>query len=281
MKFRTELHPEVSPIQITHADSIMLLGSCFASEVGKRLQSDGFDAVVNPVGTLYNPLSIARIIRLMEANKRYDSSEIFENQGLWRSFDHHSSLSDADCGVALDKINGAMEMGGNRLRQADLMIVTFGTAWVYELPDGRVVCNCHKLPSSCFLRRRLGVDEIVDVWSEIIRSYPDKRFIFTVSPIRHTADGLHGNQLSKATLLLAIDRLASIHPEIEYFPAYEALVDDLRDYRFYAPDMKHPSEVAADYVYQLFADSHFSALTAAKSVECRKASRSAAHRPLH
>lgn len=278
MKFRTELNVGRG-VPVSHSHRLLMLGSCFTDEVGARLVRDGFNATVNPTGTLYNPLSVARTLQLLEAGKQYGADELFENQGLWRSFDHHSSLADADPAVALAKINDAMARGAEALAEATHLVVTLGTAWVFELPDGRTVCNCHKLPASRFVRRRLSVDEIVDAWSPLLQRYSSRcQFIFTVSPIRHTADGLHGNQLSKATLLLAIDRLAELYG-VEYFPAYEALVDDLRDYRFYAADMKHPSEVAVDYVYSLFAASHFTADTLREAEACRRRWLAAAHRP--
>lgn len=275
MKFRTEL--TVAPgHQITHSDSILTLGSCFSTEIGDRLRHDGFNAVTNPTGTLYNPLSIARTIEVLEQHKLYTEEDIFLNQGLWRSFDHHSSLADADPIKALEKINSAIERGTKALSEATQIFVTFGTAWVYEhRATGSTVCNCHKLPAAEFTRRRLTVDEITECWRPIIDRYPSKHFVFTVSPIRHTADGLHGNQLSKATLLLAIEELGA-----DYFPAYEALVDDLRDYRFYAADMKHPSPVAADYVYDLLAASRFSPETMKLAAERAAVSRAALHRPL-
>ncbi|MDE7388066.1 MAG: GSCFA domain-containing protein [Muribaculaceae bacterium] len=276
MKFRTELTVEPSA-PLTHADLLLMLGSCFTDEVGARLQADGFRAEVNPSGTLYNPLSVARTVEMLECGREYVAEDFFENQGLWRSFDHHSSLASADLSAAVARVNAAMNRGADALREASCVIVTFGTAWVFTLPDGTVVCNCHKLPAARFVRRRLSVDEIVDAWRPILRRYADRRFIFTISPIRHIADGLHGNQLSKATLLLAVDRLCEEFGA-EYFPAYEALMDDLRDYRFYAADMKHPSDIAVDYVYDLFAAAHFSADTLREALACRKAHRASMHR---
>ncbi len=280
MKFRTEL-PVPSGQPVTHADRLLMLGSCFSTEVGSRLLRDGFDTTVNPTGTLYNPLSIARTIGLLESGRRYSAADLFENQGLWRSFDHHSSLAAPSPEAAVELINAAMIRGAEALAGATQIFVTFGTAWVYELPDGTTVCNCHKLPAARFTRRRLSVDEIVQTWEPVLRRYSDRKFTFTVSPIRHVADGLHGNQLSKATLLLAIDRLVQQTSNAVYFPAYEALIDDLRDYRFYAADMKHPSEVAVDYVYSLFAASRFDSATASRAAEAARSSRAASHRPLH
>lgn len=248
---RTEI--KIAPTGgITPDSHLLLLGSCFTTEVGTLLAADGYHAVFNPTGNVYNPLSVARTIRNLERGRRYTADDLIEVQGLWRSLDHHTRLAAPTPEEALAKINASMAAGERALREADHIILTFGTAYVFER-GGEVVCNCHKLPAREFVRRRLGVEEITDAWQPIIDRYPDKHFIFTVSPIRHTADGLHGNQLSKATLLLAIDNLRGA----DYFPAYEILVDELRDYAFYASDLVHPSTEAVTRVYDLFRKAYF------------------------
>ncbi len=234
-------------MKITDKSKILLMGSCFTTEVGTLLAADGFDCCINPTGNVYNPLSAARTILNFEADKRYTESELVEVQGLWRSLDHHTRLATPTPAEALAKINASMEIGRQALDEATHIIITFGTAWVFER-NGTVVCNCHKLPAREFIRRRLTVDEITAAWQPIIDRYRDKTFIFTVSPIRHLADGMHGNQLSKATLLLAIDKFSGA----EYFAAYEILMDELRDYRWYADDRVHPSEAAVGKVYGRF-----------------------------
>lgn len=249
MKERTEvIAPRVNPnVAITERSKLLLLGSCFTTEIGNRLQRDGFDACVNPTGNVYNPLSAARTVENLERGRLYDASELIEVQGLWRSLDHHTRLAAPTRAEALERINGAMTLGRQALLQASHIIITFGTAYVFER-NGEVVCNCHKLPAREFVRRRISVDEIVNAWQPIIDRHSDKVFIFTVSPIRHVADGLHGNQLSKATLLLSVDSLHNIN----YFPAYEVVIDELRDYTFYANDLVHPAEKAVDRIYDLF-----------------------------
>lgn len=230
------------------ADSrLLLLGSCFTTEVGSRLAADGYNATFNPTGNVYNPLSAARTLNNLENRRRYSASDLIEVQGLWRSLDHHTRLAAPTPDEALNRINGSMELGARALAEATHVIITFGTAYVFER-NGTVVCNCHKLPAREFVRRRLDITEITDAWQPVIDRYPDKQFIFTVSPIRHTADGLHGNQLSKSTLLLAIDALR----DALYFPAYETLIDELRDYEFYASDLVHPSPEAVNKVYDHF-----------------------------
>lgn len=226
---------------------LLMMGSCFTTEVGSRLAADGLDVCINPTGNVYNPLSAARTLLNLANDRRYDATELIEVQGLWRSLDHHTRLADANPAEALRKINESMHVGAEALRQATHVVITFGTAWVFER-QGSVVCNCHKLPAREFVRRRLSVEEIVAAWQPIINRWPDKQFIFTVSPIRHLADGLHGNQLSKATLLLAIDRLRGA----DYFPAYEIVLDELRDYQWYASDRVHPSSEAVALIHSRF-----------------------------
>lgn len=234
-------------MEISKESKILLLGSCFTTEVGGRLAAEGYDCCINPTGNVYNPLSAARTIRNLEAGRIYRKEELIEVQGLWRSLDHHTRFAAPTPDEAIQKINAAQEVGKLALEEATHVIITFGTAWVFER-NGEVVCNCHKLPGREFVRRRLTIEEIVEAWQPIIDRYPNKVFIFTVSPIRHLADGLHGNQLSKATLLLAIDAFKGA----EYFPAYEILIDELRDYSWYAADRVHPSEAAVDEVYNNF-----------------------------
>lgn len=233
--------------------SLLMLGSCFTTEVGRLLASDGLDVCINPTGNVYNPLSAAKTLINLAEGRRYHEEELIEVQGLWRSLDHHTRLAAPTPAEAIEKINRSMETGGEALRRASHIVITFGTAYVFER-QGTVVCNCHKLPDREFIRRRLSVDEIVSAWQPLINRFADKRFIFTVSPIRHKADGLHGNQLSKSTLLLAIDALQGA----DYFPAYEIMIDELRDYKFYAADQAHPSPEAVSIIHSRFRPTLFS-----------------------
>lgn len=242
MKLRTEV--KTTPIDFGPEPSLLLLGSCFTTEVGAKLAAQGFRCCINPTGNVYNPLSAARTLLNLAEGKRYVASDLIEVQGLWRSLDHHTRLAAPTPEDALDKINESMALGGKALAEATHVFVTFGTAYVFER-QGRVVCNCHKLPDREFVRRRLSIEEITAAWQPIVDRWPQKRFIFTVSPIRHLADTLHGNQLSKATLLLAIDALRGA----EYFPAYEVVVDELRNYEFYAADLVHPSPEAVEQIF--------------------------------
>ena len=223
-----------------------MLGSCFSDEIGEQMQQRYLHVTCNPFGTLYNPLSIAQAINY-QLPMTNDQLPLVEYDGLWHSMAHHGSFSRANREEAEEAVRGSIETMQQALKEATVVIVTFGTAWVYE-KEGAIVGNCHKLPESCFTRRRLTVEEIVAAWQPILAQYPDKHWLFTVSPIRHIRDGLHENQLSKATLLQAVEQLG------DYFPSYEIMLDELRDYRFYADDLVHPSSMAVNYIWERFVD---------------------------
>lgn len=249
MKLYTSVDIAPSEKKIGYDDKILLLGSCFADNIGAKFCEYYFQTTINPFGTLYNPASIATTL-----NHSIQPSTIHHN-GLWHSMMHHGSFSHPDKDVLLAHCEESQTRLRTALRDATTIIVTFGTSWVYEM-DGLVVANCHKLPADRFVRRCLTVQEIVDMWLPIIQAMPDKHWIFTVSPIRHVKDGLHANQVSKAILLQAVDELGQ-----SYFPSYEIMLDELRDYRFYAEDMVHPSQVAVDYIWQRFVDTYMTADT--------------------
>ena len=238
--------------KISYNDKILLLGSCFADNISEKFNAHYFDSLSNPLGTLYNPASIATtLFASSNIQSPIANTHIVEWGGMWHSMQHHGSFSHPDKAELISRCEQSRAQLINYLQEASVVIVTFGTAWVYEY-EGEVVANCHKLPATQFVRRRLTVEEIVGMWQPILASMPDKHWIFTVSPIRHIKDGLHENQISKAILLQAIDRLTSTNEALSYFPSYEIMMDELRDYRFYAEDMVHPSPIAVDYIWQRF-----------------------------
>jgi hypothetical protein len=264
----------------------MTLGSCFAENIGKKLGDAFFLTEVNPFGVLYNPISIRNSIELLLENKPFTQESVFENKGLWQSFSHSSLFSDISAEKCLTNINKRFEIACKFLQKTDILLITFGTAWVFEeQKSGSVVSNCHKLPASCFNRRRLNVDEIVDEYSKLINELtikqPNLKLIFSVSPIRHWKDGAHENNISKSTLLLAIEILQKKFPQVDYFPAYEIQMDELRDYRFYAADMLHPSDVAVDYIWSRFSENYFDQTTLGIMKELERLSAGLAHRPMH
>lgn len=283
--FQTKVEIPVSEVKIDYEDRIMALGSCFAQNIGQKMQEVWFETDINPFGVLYNPVSILKSIELLLENKTFTESDLFENRSLWQSFSHSSLFSDTTAAKCLDKINKRYSCASNFLKRIDFLLITFGTAWVFEeKKTGKVVSNCHKLAAKHFIRRRLTVEEIVNDYSVLILKlqelFPKMKLIFSVSPIRHWKDGAHENNLSKSTLLMAIDELQQKFPQIQYFPAYEIQMDELRDYRFYAADMLHPSDVAVEYIWQRFSETYFDDLTQKMKKEMEQLFGDLSHRPL-
>ena len=284
-RFYTTVEMPVGLPRLSQRDHLLLMGSCFATHIGVRLQEAKFTCDVNPYGILYNPLSVSAALREAMAGKNYEKEDLHNYGGLWHSPMHHGDFSAPTVEEALAHINMRLENLRAELGKLDVLVATWGTAWVYEdAQTGRVVGNCHKRPERCFRRRRLTVEEIVDDWNDLIRQLrtmnPRLRVLLTVSPIRHLRDGLHANQLSKGTLLLAADKLIEKMPGVvDYFPAYELLMDELRDYRFYAADMVHPSDVAIDYVWQRFCDVCLTDEARRTADECDAIRKSLAHKP--
>ena len=285
MKLQTIVDITPSKWKIGYEDKILMLGSCFSDEIGEQMAQRYLHVTCNPFGTLYNPLSIAQALTMTE------QPELVEHEGLWHSMAHHGSFSRADKSEAENVIRASIETMQQALKEATVVIVTFGTAWVYEMKDERtkmkgerIVGNCHKLPESCFTRRRLTVEEIVEAWKPILAQYPDKHWLFTVSPIRHIRDGLHENQLSKATLLQAVEQMVNgkwSNGKLHYFEAFEIMLDELRDYRFYADDLVHPSSLAVNYIWERFVDTFCTNGTRNQMQIEHKQWKFEHHRPLH
>ena len=278
MKLQTIVDIKPSKWKIGYEDKILMLGSCFSDEIGEQMQQRYLNVTCNPFGTLYNPLSIAQAMQMTEV------PQLVEHEGLYHAMSHHGSFSRANQHEAEQAIRASIETMQQALQEATVIIVTFGTAWVYEM-NGEIVGNCHKLPESCFTRRRLSVEEIVAAWRSILDRYPDKHWLFTVSPIRHIKDGLHENQLSKATLLQAVEQIVlHSYPSPatrRYFPSYEIMLDELRDYRFYADDLVHPSSLAVNYIWELFVDTFCTPQTKNELVLQLKRWKHEHHLPLH
>lgn len=285
MSFFTEVQIPEYPWKIDYSKKVLLVGSCFSENIGQKLLDRKFQVDMNPFGILYNPESIANGLKILIERRHFAEEDLFQDQGLWNSFYHHSRYSDVNQHAALQKINERTANSAEFLREADFLMVTFGTAWVYELKrTGQIVSNCHKVPASEFKRFRLGVFEIVEAWKELLETIwkfnPNLKVVFTVSPIRHWKDGAVENQVSKATLLLAIDRLKAGFGEQRcgYFPSYEIMMDELRDYRFYAEDMLHLSPVAVDYIYERFSRAMVTRESTLVAEKVLKLSRSLSHR---
>jgi hypothetical protein len=256
MKLQTPVADEKCRVGISYDDKIMMLGSCFSDNIGKRLSELGFDVCVNPFGTLYNPASIASAVSRLVNGEHFTEKDCVEiGAGCERvcSFSHHTSFSGTDAKEFLTKANDALDTASLFFRECNKVIITLGTSWCFRhIGTGSIVSNCLKHPAAEFQRERLEVQEIATLLKDIIETDCGKRkeYIFTVSPIRHFKDGAHGNQLSKAGLLLGIDSVIGDHAE--YFPAYEIVMDELRDYRFYAEDMCHPTSQTTEYILERF-----------------------------
>lgn len=275
MKLQTIVDIKPSGWKIGYEDKILMLGSCFSDEIGEQMKQRNLQVTCNPFGTLYNPLSIANAINYKLQITNYELP-LVEYDGLWHSMAHHGAFSRPTKEEAETAVRESIETMQKALSEATVVIVTFGTAWVYEM-GGQIVGNCHKLPADTFTRRRLTVDEIVATWQPIIARYPEKHWLFTVSPIRHIKDGLHENQLSKATLLMAVEALTGA----SYFPSYEILLDELRDYRFYADDLVHPSSLAVNYIWERFVETFCTNGTRNQMQIEHKQWKFEHHRPLH
>jgi hypothetical protein len=255
--FRTIVDAPGSPARVSHSDSILCLGSCFAETIGDKLVENRFNACVNTAGALFNPLSIAACIRRLADARPYTEDDLFHDGGLWHSWDHHSRFSSTTKEECLNAVNRQFAAGAESLKNLDVLILTFGTAFVYRLKEtGKVVANCHKQPQNMFHRELVSIKVIADEWITLLKyifqHHPKARCIITISPVRHLRDDPHENLVSKSTLACAMHELEKAFPKLYYFPAYEIMMDELRDYRFYKKDMAHPNEVAIDYIWEKF-----------------------------
>lgn len=287
MFFRTEVKVPKMQLQINHRQRNMLLGSCFAENIGKQLIDNKFDVEINPFGITYNPSSAAKILNMLMDEYEFTEPDILHEKDLYFTLMHHSDFSENDQKTYCDKIQAAAHQSAKRLANLDNLMVTFGTAYVYSWKEtGEIVNNCHKLPASMFERKRLTVKGIVIQWADLISRLLSKRedmkCLFTVSPIRHWKDGAHDNQLSKSILLLAIDELQKAFPRnVFYFPSYEIVLDELRDYRFYAQDMIHPNETAIAYCWEKFSETFFDKETKSILAQWQPLWKAIRHRPLY
>lgn len=286
LKLQTPVETGRSKVGVSLNDKIVILGSCFADNMGQKMVDLGFDVCLNPFGTLYNPVSVCNSVARLTSGIPFSKDECVQmgaGAGLVCSFSHHTSFARRTEDEFLQVANASLKEASLRWKAASKVIITLGTAWIYEYTrSGETVSNCLKIEAKEFTRRRLSVRETATLLMNMIARHPEKEFMFTVSPIRHFKDGAHGNQISKSTLLLALDEvLAKFQERCEYFPAYEIVLDELRDYRFYAADMIHPSDQAVDYLWSRFVrfampESELPALDARRRERLR-----AQHRPIH
>lgn len=266
LKFRTEVDIKECKHTLDYSNTIMMLGSCFTTEIGKMLQDYRFDVLVNPFGVLYNPASIASSVERMVSGNPFSIDDVIETNPAdshtprkYASFFHHSSFARQNSDEFLSSANSSLEQAQAFLNCADTVIITLGTAWTFRhIEKVLIVSNCHKRVAKEFHRELLQVEDCISFLKRIADLLPDKKIIYTVSPIRHFKDGAHGNQVSKSTLLLAVNKVVATNERCFYFPSYEIMMDELRDYRFYAEDMVHPSPLAVKYIFEKFRKAHIS-----------------------
>jgi len=284
--FRTYITIPASKDKLSYSTKSQFIGSCFTENTGEKLKRYKFPVDVNPFGIIYNPVSVKNSLDILIKKKRFTKKDLLYHDERWFSFYHHSIFSDPDYTTCLKKINDRISYSSDFLKEARFLFITFGTAWVYKHKQtDKVVSNCHKIPDNEFVRQLLGYNEIVSEYSQLIKKLteynPNIRIIFTVSPIRHWKDGAFGNQVSKATLLLAINELKNRFPNVDYFPAYEIIMDELRDYRYYAEDMIHLNNTGEKYVWDRFIETYIRRFAQGIMNDIEKVLKAMEHKPFN
>ncbi len=288
IKLSTEVALQASKIKLSYRQKSMMMGSCFAESVGTKLDELCFPIEINPFGILYNPDSIANSLEILLSEKLFSATDLFYANNMWNSFYHHSRFSNANKEECLANINKRITKASKTLRESNLLFITFGTSMVYEyISSGQIVSNCHKLPSTNFRHYRLSPDGIVNRWIELIHIIhnvnADLNIVFTVSPLRHLKDGEHENQLNKSVLLIAVDEIIRRFADkrIFYFPSYEIVLDELRDYRFYSSDMIHLNEIAVNFIREKFSSVFITEEDMSIASEIEKLRKALDHKPLN
>lgn len=284
MKFRTEVEIKESKKKIEVEDKIFSIGSCFASEMSDLFQQGQLQTVNNPFGTIFNPFSINNSIKKLHDSEFYKEEDLIAFSDEYISLDHHTSFDTRYIHQTLNKINANIVEGNHFLQDANWVIVTYGTSFIYEfIPKQKLVANCHKIPQKFFEKRLLSQQELTDSIYDTILNLKDickddVQILFTVSPVRHTKDGMVENQLSKSKLITAVHDIIPQFENCHYLPVYEILMDDLRDYRFYKEDMIHPNNQAVNYIFDTFGNAYFSEETKDFIKENFKINKALAHR---
>lgn len=292
MKFHSEFSIQKPERLVSHKDQLLLMGSCFTENIAEKLRKHQFTVMENPNGILFNPVSVAEALHAYIENKQITVSDLFQYQETWHSWKHHSRFSGITADESVQKINAATHAAHVFIKNTDHLLITLGSAWVYELTDlaanaipGTIAANNHKAPADWFSKRLLSAGETFFLLDQIIQQLwvlrPDIQVIFTISPVRHLREGLVDNNRSKAVLIQAVHQLVQAYPQFYYFPAYELVMDDLRDYRFYAEDLVHPNYQATQYVWEKFTDACMSEATKALIKEIAEINLAYQHKPFH
>jgi hypothetical protein len=281
MNLSTLVSIKKSEFSISHESSIFLIGSCFTEHIGDKLSENKFDVFTNPTGIIFNPISVVCTLKSVFSQQEYLSENLDVHNEKWISFQHHGSFSSFDKVECLTQINKSIGKSHHHIKKSKTIFITFGSAWVYEYSTIGVVANCHKIPNKQFTKRLLSVKEILSAFNQIKDDLKGFNVVFTVSPVRHVKDGLQENNLSKATLLLAINNLVEQHSNYYYFPAYELVIDELRDYRFYKDDLVHPTNLAVNYVWEKFVNCYFEEDTQSLIEAIQKIKLAVNHKPFN
>ena len=271
LKLKLTLDAKPASHKINYGERLLLMGSCFTENIGLKLQAHLFETLENSHGILFNPVSVQNALMDIIANKKYTELDLFLLNDVWNSWHHHSRFSGVTQTEALDKMNGAIQEAHSYLKSAHHLVITLGSAWLYTLNEnvpnhmGMVVANNHKAPANWFAKKLLQPQELLSNLQSLVAALqsfnPNLHIVFTISPVRHLREGLVENNRSKAVLIQAVHDLVSMEKNIEYFPAYEYVIDDLRDYRFYSEDLVHPNYAATQYVWEKLVDTYMSAET--------------------
>ena len=271
LKLKLTLDAKPASHKINYGERLLLMGSCFTENIGLKLQAHLFETLENSHGILFNPVSVQNALMDIISNKKYTELDLFLLNDVWNSWHHHSRFSGVTQTEALDKMNGAIQEAHSYLKSAHHLVITLGSAWLYTLNEnmpnhmGMVVANNHKAPANWFTRKLLQPQELLSNLQSLVAALqsfnPNLHIVFTISPVRHLREGLVENNRSKAVLIQAVHDLVSMEKNIEYFPAYEYVIDDLRDYRFYSEDLVHPNYAATQYVWEKLVDTYMSAET--------------------
>jgi hypothetical protein len=287
MDFTTKVPITKSNNPINYDSKIVSFGSCFAENIGDKFQYFKFQNTTNPFGIIFNPVSIENLVSRVVNNQKFTESDIFFHNDLWHCFEVHSELSHPDKEIFLTNLDQILEYTNNQITASSHIIITYGTSWVYRnKASEKIVANCHKVPQSQFDKEVLSIgiiEKSIQNTIDLIRKInPDCNFIFTVSPVRHIKDGFVENQRSKAHLITAVHKIINYQLSIiNYFPSYEIMMDELRDYRFYAEDMLHPSQTAIDYIWVRFFENYISEENHATMEEVYSIQKALAHRPFN
>lgn len=284
--FRTELNPQKSSNKISYNDSILTLGSCFAQTIGSKFELNKFNVLPNPFGVIFNPLAQFKLLQFATTNKVPEDYTYIESQHIWYNYDLHSDFSALSRDELQMKVEGTIKHTGETLKESNWLLLTFGTAIGYYLQSNRqIVANCHKIPADQFTKELVSQKQILSsfdsVYSQLKTYNPDLRIILTVSPVRHLKETLELNSVSKSILRIAAHSIQKNYDDVSYFPAYELLLDDLRDYRFYGKDMLHPNEIGEEYIWEKFCSSYLEEASKSTMQDWEKARKSLEHRPFH